>query len=771
MDKKFEELFLDTFIVAPSATKKFFLNLKYKNPRYNFKFLTKEELQEHTFGKIDQDKAILLLMKKEQFNFSIAKRYVNFIKRGARGKVDDKINFDSFKSLLENNKLIKLDETFKHLIQKKKVIFVSYSENNLEIKNLINTLKLKDFQFIKFSSFFKENPAKTIYKFEGIEEEVKHVLNLVAKDLDENKPVKIICSKDSYSYYLDLFGSSIGLKFNYQDKDSLFNTELGKELFNIVRNDNKKSLLKYIKDNEKQLKDKYKEQVELIQNVLISFDVDSFPLSTKIINLKEILKTYSKSNVRYEKAPIVTSSIDFDESYEYYFLNVIEGNFPSLSTNNDILDDKNKELINIETSEQHNEMVIDISRAFMNFKNNMFFSYFVVNNNIINEPSFFVLNGKDPETIKTLNYEYSKIIATNFYKTYDYQNKKYGDVRESLKHYVSTSGLELKDDYDPSFKGIEFSFDPKFIYSYSSMSAYYGCPFQFYCDRVLNLNIQEEESFYIKYGKAAHYILEHVYKNDVDFDKLFDGYMQSRTEFSKKDNFFIESLKERLRYAFKKISERRDKGSFDGDPEPEKTFTYTCPDYKLKGTLDSIVLLKSKHTGAKYLYVVDYKTGEPPTFVKDEVKNGDKDSLQLATYMFLLQNESKYKEYRPVGFYIQPLKFRYRDIIKESVDLSLRGITLDNRDVLNAIDKDISESLPKGNGILNINYVKKRGCFNNCYSETAFKEIYEDVEKVLSDFNKNYKAGIFNIESASFKVCKDCKYSDLCYLKNRRIKK
>lgn len=762
MIKKHDDIFLDSFIVAPSATKKYFLNLKNKNSEYNFKFLTKEELQEHTFGKIKKDEAILLLMQKENINFSIAKKYVNFLGRGATGKVND-LDFDELRSLLESKKLITLFDTFHDLIKNKKVVFVSYSKKNLEIRNLINTLKLKDIKYIQFAEFFDKNPAKTLYKFENLEEEVKYTLNLLADELDRKNKVKLICNKNKYSYYLDIFGNSMNLKFNYLDKDSLFNTEFGKSLFNIVKDDPKVSLIKYMEKNGKDLKNKYKEQYELIKDVLDKYQIDSLTGDRKIINLKEILKGFSKPNVRYENAPVVSSSFDFDETYEYYFLDMCEGNFPHLATNNDFLDDEDKKKINIETSDQYNETVIDLSTAILSFKTTKFMSFYLVDNNKINEGSFFVLNGKDPIDVEYLGYEYSKTIASNFYKTYQYKYDKYGDIKEDFRYFKSTTDLSYSNDFDPKFKNFNFTTDPNLKYSYSTISLYFECPFKFYCQKVLSLYLQEDESFFSKYGTFAHSVLEHVFEKSPNYDSLYDKEKGIGKFTTKKEIFFLEALRPRLKRAFDLLRDRKEKQTFDKEPSKEVELTYPFkPNRELEGILDSVVFLKSK--SKKYLYVVDYKTGKPPTFDTKKLSEGHKGTLQLSTYLYLLKKTNEYKGYEPIGFYIQPINMTFKDIIKENIKPQLSGITLDDQDVFLALDKTISS------GISNILQLDKLKNVKGRQSSTTFEEIINSYEDLLNDFDKKYNEGEFKIEANNKTTCKYCEFESICYLKNRSIK-
>ena len=93
------------FIVGPYNIKRYFLNKKSSNYTYNFKFLTKEELEGLLFGKVEKE-AILYLIKKYSYTFLVASKIISYINKGGEIELREE--------LIKNN-LIKIDKYNKKL--------------------------------------------------------------------------------------------------------------------------------------------------------------------------------------------------------------------------------------------------------------------------------------------------------------------------------------------------------------------------------------------------------------------------------------------------------------------------------------------------------------------------------------------------------------------------------------------------------------------------------------------------------------------------------
>ena len=785
------------FIVGPYNIKRYFLNKKSSNYTYNFKFLTKEELERLLFGKVEKE-TILYLIKKYNYTFLVASKIISYINKGGEIELREE--------LIKNN-LIKIDKYNKKLFLNKKILFVSYGKNNEEIKHIIQELNLNNSPLVKYQDFneiidhdnslkSEENNKKT-YKFNNIEEEVKYLLDDLSFELDKNKDknkneekdnknyiepknVKIFCLDiEKYKYYLINLGNLAGLKFNFPNSKTLFDTELSKVLFKKLSNDEQFNLKDYLESNCIYLSQVYPNYEE-IKKVIFEYDIDN--LNNKILNFKEVLQGFSLNNERFLEGIDVINSCEFDENCIYYFLGLNDNGFPNISVNNDFYDDEYKEKIKIETSLNKNTVSRDLALAFLKFNQLKMSLFHSIDISGKYEFNFLAENlgykPIEPEIAKT-KIEYSPSLTSIYYQNFEYIYQHYHQKNKLYLAYKKNEALKLEKIYSSEFKKMtNFNLDLNFIYSFSNMSSYYSCPFYFYCAYILKLG-EFEENFSLKYGTMAHSIFEKVYQ-DTPFDELAEEYLILNDNlFSKKEKLFIKSLLPRLKILFDEVRSRKNIEKFDKKPLSEYKITINLPDnHKFEGTIDSIVFLQSINTNNKFLYLVDYKTGNV-NFEPKYIKEGYKNSIQLPAYLYLIRNYQKFNEYTPIGLYIQPLLIKQKDL-KEELDLSLKGITLYNEDAIKSIDNTLNDSSQATTSRI-LEYDEKSKDlyyfqYKNLFTEDGLNNIYNDFKQLLNDFSNNLKQGNFKImalkgpKSNDSIQCEYCNFYDICYLKNQRVK-
>ena len=95
--------------------------------------------------------------------------------------------------------------------------------------------------------------------------------------------------------------------------------------------------------------------------------------------------------------------------------------------------------------------------------------------------------------------------------------------------------------------------DNKLLLSYSSLDKYYRCPFSYYLDKVLKINVYEE-TFYQVIGTLFHAILQKYFDGKDSFEELWiQGKKEIGREFTAKEEFFLEKLRDELEFVIETI--------------------------------------------------------------------------------------------------------------------------------------------------------------------------------------------------------------------------
>ena len=751
----------DSIIILPQEIKGYLLNERRKDFLLNFKLYSLEEFESEIYGKISES-AVSFLMLNYDFLYVKAKKIIQYISSNCCGED----LYDNIKKDLIKNNLMYLDPYYKELFKAKKFVFISYSEKDNEIKNLIAFLNIKDFKFVSFSSFFIGEKIKAVQCFKNIEEEIKYGLNIACKKLDEGKKIKVILDKKMYNFYFKIFEKEFSLKFNFGDESTLFTTYLAKILMNLI--DDNFTLIEFLKE-----KTEYStlEEYPYILNLLIKFNFDD--LKNKKENFKEILSSSNLPTKHYENEIIVTNRISFDEGYEYLLFGFDDGFIPNVYVDDDYISDELKDKIGLETSSQKNIFILDLYNAFMKQKNLTYISFHEIDSSGLKRISYFFYKfNMIKEENKYLKEQYSEVIARFFYASYDYYYLKYHEINdEYLALKMSYSGIEK---YDYSYKNFNVENFRKPIYSYTMINDYNSCHFKFFCSNLLNLN-HFEETFALKYGNYAHEILSYNFEKNAVFDSIREEVFK-KSNFNEEDLIFMDRLDDELHVIWDDNLSRLDQE----DKNNVKIYTEESivinleNEIKFKGKIDFFVTFNND-----FCYIVDYKTGSS-AFSLDQINNGF--SLQLPLYSFLINRAQFLPSVNIIGVYLSPILNNV--IIEKSDDCEtqpsrnilfsnkLNGITIDNMDL---IDKYLDKSL-KIQGISSFFEgvkIKKDGSLKQTkqiISQDGIKNISIDAEKQIYLFDNNLSTFDFSIEPTSKdknSPCAYCAYKDICFFKGK----
>ena len=185
---------------------------------------------------------------------------------------------------------------------------------------------------------------------------------------------------------------------------------------------------------------------------------------------------------------------------------------------------------------------------------------------------------------------------------------------------------------------------------------------------------------------------------------------------------------------------------------------------EIEGIIDRVDTLK--HEDKTDLIVIDYKTGSQTFDLTLSVNGID---VQLPVYLKVASEAIK--DSRPAGFFYLPVKEKFIDT--EEVDkeliykklfeiLSLDGLVIDDEDILKALDADIdtSSTVIKFKGRKK-NYMEK----DNVFSEDQIHEYLEDIMGVVSENIDGIYSGNINPYPYIYKKiseCEYCQYMNIC---------
>ena len=708
----------------------------------NVKILTIDEFINSLTIEYDE-KAIIYLMENKNLSYQNSKEILNNLKYSANSN-NPKINYlYNIKTELINNNIIKINKLFKNSIQNKEIIFYGFDYIDKFTKHLINTNNLKVKYLEKEYKTF--NPK--VLLFNNTNNEIEYIAeDIIKKNLDLSKTFIYGINNDN-TLIIDRIFKSYNIPINLNYNNTLYNTHIGKELLNNLNNiDN---YLNTIKD------DNIKKKIINLLNKY--YFVNNYEDIHNI--LKEELKQTKINNKKIDNA---INEIDIfnnviDDDYHIYIINFNNEYIPILNKDVGYISDKDKPEY-LETTTELNNLNKDIlNKIIQSIKN---ITITASKNNY---------NGSlNISTIAT-DFNYEIIETNNNISRYSNKINKY-NLTSMLDDYLKYNSKNNNQDillntypnlrykeYDNTYTKInEF---PEYTLSYSKMNSFYECPFKYYCDNILKLNIYED-TFDTYLGSLCHYILSKIYTEDFNFDKAKEEFITtSNYNLTNENKLFQDKILEELKEAIKYILSMQKVSKFT-EIECEKKIETTINNNKFVGIVDKIQKYQNK------IIIVDYKTGTPKINLKECTYGFN---LQLPTYIYLIK--TLYPNFEIVGVYLEHIlkpKFNYNknkddnESFEES--LKLEGYSTSNEEILEEIDNTYSNSKylkgikKKNDGFYKYSKILSNEEFNNL--EELVKEKITNCINEINNNNFDIKPVILNQKNKS---CPNCNYASICY--------
>jgi len=743
-----------------------------------YKLYNLEEFVNNYYDNYNFD-TIYYVMKKFNVIYDVAKIYVDntrYIEN--KNYESSKLNFlKELKKELEDKKLLKKNKLFLSFLNGKNILF-----HNIEKTKEVLLLK-KELEKSAIVEMLSESSViyeKCVYQLKNIEDEIAFIANRICELFENGISFNqiVLCNINSeYRKYVRRIFSMFNIDFELNSEDSIYGTRIAMEFLDNYNSDLNEVFIKLeeeIKTDEEEII--FNQLIDIVNKYVL---VDDYEDKLNLI-IRDIKKTKIKT-IKYDNVVREKNLDDVDENDYVFLLGFNQGIIPVVYKDEDYLNDKEKEELGLSLTVDKNNIVINESVRLINSIKRMVITckeqgsdgeYKISN---LNE----VLNYNvicDVEIPKNYSNLYNMITLTSLKDLYN----KYGSTSEELS-FLDSYYKDMKYmTYNNDFTGIDKKkmleyMDNKLLLSYSSLDKYYRCPFSYYLDKVLKINVYEE-TFYQVIGTLFHAILQKYFDGKDSFEELW---IQEKKEigrdFTSKEEFFLEKLRDELEFVIETIEYQETLTDLHDELHEEKIYTSINGNTSITfmGIVDKI---KYKEVNdSTIVALIDYKTG---TADIDLTMLPYGIGLQLPVYIYLARNNKKFKNVKVAGFYLQKIVNNessnndnkdYKEIKRKN--LLLQGYSNADTSILYYMDNSYEDSK-----LIKSMKVKKDGDFSS-YAKVLTEKEMDIIERIVV---QKIEEGSKKIFDADFAIapksidnknisCTFCKFGDVCYRKNEDI--
>lgn len=723
---------------------------------YNIKFMSLDEfIKKYTFSY--DNETIYHIMKKYNIKYSSALVYLNNLYYISDKLDNEKMNkLKEIKEYLDDNNLLIYDKYFRKYVKDKEIYIYGYDYINKYYSSVLNGLNYKviDVDTRKYE-------IDKIYYSDDITDEVifvaSKICELIKNGIDTSN-IKLVYSSE-YNFIIDRIFKLYGINVNR--KISIYSVyEVKRILDNLNDIDNIIDSIKNIDIRNK------------IINVINNYSFIANKEDVRELIIHDLKNTYLDS---YEEGINVISLDDYIDDNDYVFLlGFNKENIPRLYKDNDYFTDKEKEILGFDTSIYLNSKKRESTIKRIHSIKNLFISYklFDAINNYIKSD---LLDNVMEEMIINNNYSNSnminKILLTEKLDNLVKYNIMEDDINLLYSNYQDIDYMKYSNKYNRIDKYKLYKYlDDKLVLAYTSFDNYNRCKFKYYLNNILKINVIRDD-FSIIIGNVCHYVLSQMDNEDFDTRRYFDEYLSNERDFTSRELFFLDNIKEEMVFIIDTIRKQLGYTSFDKKMYEEKV--YVNKDKNIKVTFMGIIdkVLYKEEDDITYLAVIDYKTGN--TNIKlDNMEYGI--GMQLPIYLYLTSN-MKFKNIEVVGFYLQKLLSTNLDNTKDYItarenNLKLEGYSINNPSILSKFDKTYNDSK-----LIKSMKTSKNGFYS--YSKVLDKE---EIDNIITSTDEMIDKVIDNILEADFSInpkvidgenvsCKFCEYRDICFRRENDI--
>lgn len=736
--------------------------IRTNSPFAKVKFFSYKEFM-HIFPYTYDNKALEYIMKECNVSLEIAKIYLENLIYNIEDVINEKCTFlKKIKESLLENKLLKRNNLLETYLSHSSIYLYNIQETK-SLKKLISQFSPK------YITPEKKTFIPKVYLLENIEQEIAFIGEQIIALLKNGVSLDNIYLSNIPSEYkipLKRIFKMMHIPFSLEKTTTINQTTMGRMFISQI--DDLKEALNKIQNLVKT------EAAENLYNQILSivntYYLNEFQKEFILYDLKHtIVKEKHTGNCVQE---INIKNQHFTDKDHVFLMSFTKDIIPKIKKDEDYLDDKTKEALGLDTSIDLNKIEEQNLLSIIQSIKNCIITLKKTNSGKDCIPSDLLdlmnIEIKKGSLHYNVSHEYNKYILGILLDKY----VKYGTITDTLLSLNQTYKIPYRN-YNNAFTNIPKEKiwkkeNQELKISYTTIDTYNKCAFSYYIKNILKLDFYEE-SFQIKIGNIFHKILEEQDYETFDFDICFDQIINT-LEFSKKEKILLRKLKEEFRFTIITLEKRKKFSSLTNNLR-EHSVEIPLPNSiktTMKGRIDNILFERIE--GELYYTIIDYKTGG---IILEEEKMPLGFSLQLPTYLYLLEHEEYFKKGKLGGFYLQPLlvnnlsKKEGEDftVTKEKA-LKMKGFSSSDKEVLKYVDNSFIDS----NCIQSLK-VKNDGEFYN-YSKILTKKDEEILKEVVI---KNIEKGVKNITEGNFQInpkiinneeniaCEYCPFKDLCF--------
>ena len=675
---------------------------------------------------------------------------------------NDKLDYlVNIKKELDSNNLLIYDNLFYKILKRRKVIVYGYG--------LLNSFNKKLFNDALVIPYNKTNKKYDIYHFVSIRDEVEFVFqkicDLLKKGIDINK-ISLMNIDSEYLPFIKMMEEFYDIKVDIKNTNNIMGTIIGKRFYELILNN--KSINEIV--NELEI---FKDDLEYSVIIDILNKYSNYNLLDYSKEIKYELLNHKVNNEIVSNTIKVKEVFDYVDKDEYVFLlNFNNPTIPKLKMDTDYITNDICSLVELKTIEEENELIKENTIDYLSSINNIIISYKDTSSFNKYYPSILLdyIDYEIKEYERSFNY--SDKANKSLYTMYLDDYVKYGIKDKNLDLLYSNYDKNNYLEYDNKFSGIDKDslldyLNNELTLSYSSIDNYYKCGFKYYLSNVLKVD-EFTETFYTVIGSLFHFVLSKMNEENFDLDKEYNYFLKDK-EFSNKEKFFLDKLKNNLVFIIETIRKHQFISDFTNMLYEHKIDIklMDSPYVHFKGFVDKI--LYKENNNETLVSIIDYKTGNTDINIKN-LRFGL--SMQLPIYLYLVSNSDVLKNIKFTGFYLQHILNidlnKKTNKTKEEVDydnLKLQGFSTNDLSRLSIFDSTYEDSeMIRGMKLTREGEIIKSA---NTLTDEEINEILkltnskiiEAVNSILeSNFSINPK--ILNNKNVS---CEYCTYKDICY--------
>ena len=715
--------------------------------------------------------ALLYLKHKYQYSFAIGEEILEYLKGGCWEQLPPYPKLENlrniYQDLVENKQLV-YNPYFKYKFMNKTVYIYGYSRLDVEITTALQRFHLTGY----YIADDKKQFTHTVTEFLTIEDEVASLFLEIGKLIQKNIPcnhIYLFQYSSEYDAIIKKYANYHHLKIEDKEEMYLYDSPIYKKYVTYIEEHSFEDAFRLFNQNIQY--DHFQVMEKLVETI-----IRILPLNASKTEKMELFTYYAKKQKLvkpsyHQQIRICTSHSKIQEDDYVFLLGFSLGEYPKIIKDTSFYSDEEKQYLGRNSSRILSTIQEEELIQFMQRTKHVHITYKKRNGKITYYPSLLIEKLHLKVEIGNIpNFRYSSIIAKlDVAKAKDaYRNY---NIETPILYTYTDEALEYRS-YHHHFKGLGAYHNTDVLQlSYSSIHAYYTCPFAYYVKYILKIG-EDDENFGIRLGKLYHKVLEDAEKETIQLETY-----QPMIEVAfptAKEKFLVSCLLPQVLDVIQKNHDFLETTKYQS-VETEKNLMVKVNEATfLTGVIDKIMLDKEN----KKLIIIDYKTNDF-RFQKQKIKYGM--DIQLPIYAYLL--DETYPQFGKTGLYIQNVCLNHKDKLNEN-RYKLMGLTVRSLEEVKRLDLSLGTLFDEDGKLIQKSAFIHKCSLKNEGKELASKGYIEKTE--MEQFTQIAKEQVLlaseHIRTGEFPIspikvkgeitygCSYCKFKDICFVKEEDIR-